>query len=87
MDNPFGRCTHTKYNGCPPCVHDAWVRGVADAAKQVAQYSADNHRHVTDGVGLCSVPAGDRCDLTAVLRHLEQVLRDSADRSWKEINR
>ena len=33
--NPYGECGHTKYEGCPPCIHDAYQRGREDAAKAV----------------------------------------------------
>lgn len=29
--NPYGTCHHTKYEGCPPCVHSAWEAGVQAA--------------------------------------------------------
>ena len=25
--NPYGVCHHTKYEGCGPCIHDAWNEG------------------------------------------------------------
>ena len=28
--NPYGVCGHTKYEGCLPCVHDAYERGRDD---------------------------------------------------------
>jgi len=31
IDTPFGVCAHTKYEGGPTCVHDAYLRGYADA--------------------------------------------------------
>jgi hypothetical protein len=31
IDTPFGVCSHTKYEGGPTCVHDAYLRGYADA--------------------------------------------------------
>ena len=31
--NPYGECGHTKYEGCPPCIHDAYQRGREDAAR------------------------------------------------------
>lgn len=27
MANPYGDCHHTKYVGCPPCIHDAYEAG------------------------------------------------------------
>lgn len=31
VQNPYGQCDHTKYEGCPPCVHSAWDEGYAAA--------------------------------------------------------
>lgn len=25
--NKYGQCNHTKYEGCPPCIHDAYAQG------------------------------------------------------------
>lgn len=30
MTSPYGECHHTKYEGCPPCIHDAYERGKQD---------------------------------------------------------
>jgi len=27
--NNYGQCNHTKYEGCPPCIHDAYRDGLA----------------------------------------------------------
>lgn len=34
--HPYGPCYHTKYEGCPPCVHSAWDEGVQAAREAVA---------------------------------------------------
>ena len=26
--NKYGQCNHTKYEGCPPCIHDAYRDGL-----------------------------------------------------------
>jgi hypothetical protein len=31
--NPYGECQHTKYVGCPPCIHEAWEAGYESAQK------------------------------------------------------
>lgn len=35
MNNPYGQCQHTKYEGSAPCIHDAYQRGRDDAAKAI----------------------------------------------------
>lgn len=42
MMNPYGKCYHTKYRGCAPCVHSAWdegydmaLEGVESAAEEI----------------------------------------------------
>jgi len=37
--NPYGICHHTKYEGCPPCIHSAWEEGVQAARDAVAALS------------------------------------------------
>ena len=87
MNNPFGRCTHTKYNGSAPCVHDAWVRGVRDAVQAIHEYEKEIHRHSAGATGMCNPYGGDRCDVVAALRVMQQRLWDGAEESWKDINR
>lgn len=35
--NEYGQCFHTKYEGCPPCIHDmyrsAYAKGYLDGYK------------------------------------------------------
>jgi hypothetical protein len=31
---PYGVCQHTKYEGSAPCIHDAYLRGYAEAEKK-----------------------------------------------------
>lgn len=64
--NPYGQCHHTKYEGCPPCVHSAWDDGVQAAREAVTAYARETHRHV--GIQKCWPENGDRCDITAALR-------------------
>lgn len=87
MNNPFGRCAHTKYSGCAPCVHDAWVRGVRDAVRAIQQYEEEIGQHRAGVTGTCNPFAGDRCDIVAALRVIERRLSDGAEQSWKDINR
>lgn len=37
--NPYGICHHTKYEGCPPCIHSAWEEGVRAAREAVERVS------------------------------------------------
>lgn len=84
MKNPFGRCAHTKYEGCAPCVHDAWVRGVRDAVRAIHEYELEIEQHRAGVTGMCNPFGGDRCDTVAALRVIEQRLRDSAESAWKD---
>lgn len=52
--HPYGPCYHTKYVGCPPCVHSAWDEGYAiglDAAETaVAELPLTGGWTTPDGV-------------------------------------
>jgi len=58
--NPYGQCHHTKYEGCPPCVHSAWNDGV-QAARAVVEAYADERLIKTKHPNLSE-------DITAALR-------------------
>lgn len=44
--NKYGQCYHTKYEGCPPCIHHAYKDGYLDG------YS-DAEKHYTNACTLC----------------------------------
>ena len=46
------------------------------AAKALRDYAEETHRHQANGVGLCSVIHGDRCDITAALRALAKRIEE-----------
>jgi hypothetical protein len=49
--NPkYGQCHHTKYEGCPPCIHDAYRDGLAQG--YLDGYS-DAEKHYTNRCILC----------------------------------
>lgn len=87
MNNPYGRCAHTKYNGSAPCVHDAWVRGVRDAIRALVEYEAEIDQHRAGVTGTCNPFDGDRCDVVAALRAIERRLERAVEASWKDIHR
>ena len=33
-ENPYGTCGHTHYEGGPPCVHTAYLRGFEDGQRR-----------------------------------------------------
>ena len=45
--NPYGECGHTKYEGCPPCIHDAYQRGREDEGREIAEAIFNEHAAVT----------------------------------------
>jgi len=43
--NEYGQCYHTKYEGCPPCIHDAYRDG---SAKGYLDGYTDAEKHYTN---------------------------------------
>ena len=51
--NEYGPCYHTKYEGCPPCIHDAYrdgsakgyLDGYTDAEKHYTNRSINTYPH------------------------------------------
>lgn len=46
-----------------------------NAAEAIEQYAEHNERHIEGYNGLCSVMRGDRCDITAALRHAAKIAK------------
>lgn len=54
--NPYGPCFHTKYEGCPPCVHSAWDEGV-QAARDAVAASKHGGPCYCNGLALAAIDA------------------------------
>jgi hypothetical protein len=46
--NKYGQCYHTKYVGCPPCIHDAYADGYLDGY-------TDAEKHYRNKCVLCGI--------------------------------
>lgn len=47
--NKYGQCNHTKYEGCPPCIHDAYREGYLEGY-------TDAEQHYTQPTVSCGYP-------------------------------
>jgi hypothetical protein len=48
----YGQCYHTKYEGCPPCIHDAYRDGLV---KGYLDGYSDAEKHYTNKCTLCGI--------------------------------
>jgi len=46
METPYGICGHTHYEGSPPCIHTAYLRGFKDGQRR--QVAAELTREMQD---------------------------------------
>ena len=46
--NKYGQCNHTKYEGCPPCIHDAYNREIKADIDRVGEYVVHPKNHLPE---------------------------------------